>query len=122
LSIGFAVLVPSAGDAGAHECDVLGNSPDSEIVFIRAHPDILLFCAACGDKAPTPFHVEKVRAAKGNAFPPQIDITDRAGRTRTVGVSIVYVQLDPKLRLFTNVANRAVCEARFKPHTIVPSS
>lgn len=121
FSIACLAICARPEDAVAHQCDVLGKSPDVEISFIRAHPDVLLFCQSCGDKAPTPFHVEKVRtASKAGEWPVQIDITDRAGRTRRVGVSTVYVRLDPKTRVFTNVSNRAVCRDYVTPHTITP--
>ena len=115
-----AALGASVADARAHQCDVLGKSPELEIWFIRKHPNVLLFCAPCGDKAPTPFQVAKASGVKGNVWPVEIDLTDTAGRTRRVKTSSVYVQLDPKVAVFTNVENRSVCQVIHTPHTIRP--
>jgi hypothetical protein len=105
--------------AEAHQCDVLGKSPDTELWFIRQHPDVRLFCARCGDATPTRFVVARARAAPGGKdWPPRVDLTDAAGHTRRVDVASVFVRLDPAKAEYTNVANRAVCARWHTPHTI----
>lgn len=117
--IGCAALAV-AGDARAHQCDIFPEH-DAEVYVIRQHPDVLLFCGPCGDKAPTPFHIAKLLVVSHKKFPAVVDITDDAGRTKRVETNTVYVRLDPKKRVFTNAANRAMCDRLYEPNTIEPS-
>jgi hypothetical protein len=119
ISMAFVAFgMTCAAVADATICAELGPPATLAMRRIQEHPDVRVFCGACGDTTTTAIRVVSVRLVPGAED--QLDLTDASRKTRRLPIRSLYVRRDPKRPIYSSVANYCVDKV-VEPDIIGPS-